>query len=240
MSTNRILLLPVLAVGALALALTGCAVPIPTGPVVSEERTVASDVHAVVLATSGNLEVVIGDETALTISAPERLLDHLTSDSADGVLTLGAVGGPLLNAFNSIRYTLTLPLIDALELEGSGDADIDFAGADDVEISIDGSGDVRAVGIDARAVRVAIAGSGDARVSGTADDGEFAIDGSGDLDASGLRVGDGAAEVSGSGDLSVHAVDTLDASVSGSGEIRYAGSPRLASDVSGSGSISGD
>ena len=240
MSTNRILLLPVLAVGALALALTGCAVPVPSGPVVSEDRLVAADVHAVVLATSGNLEVVIGDETTLTITAPERLLDHLTSDSADGVLTLGTVGGPILNAFDSIRYTLTLPLIDALQLEGSGDAEVDFDGAENVEISIDGSGDVRAAGIDAHAVRVAISGSGDAKVSGAADDGEFAIDGSGDLDASDLRVGTGAADVSGSGDLSVHAVDTLDASISGSGEIRYAGTPRLASDISGSGSIASD
>jgi len=238
MSTNRILLLPVLAVGALALALTGCAVPVPFGPVVSEERSVASDVHAVVLATSGNLEVVIGDETTLTVTAPESLLDHLTSDSAGGVLTLGSIGGPLLNAFDSIRYTLTLPLVDALALEGSGDADVDFDGAETVEISIDGSGDVRADGVDARTVRVAISGSGDAKISGAADDGEFAVDGSGDLDASGLRVGSGAADVSGSGDVSVHAVDSLDATVSGSGGIRYAGSPRLESDISGSGSIS--
>jgi hypothetical protein len=240
MSTNRILLLPVLAVGALALALTGCAVPVPSGPVESAGRLVAADVHAVVLSTSGNLEVVVGDEPSLTVTAPERLLDNLTSDSAGGVLTLGSVGGPLLNAFDSIRYTLTLPLIDALALEGSGDADVDFDGATDVEISIDGAGDVRAAGIDARAVRVAISGSGDATVSGSAEDGAFAIDGSGDLDASGLRVEDGSADISGSGDLSVHAVDTLDANISGSGEVRYAGSPRLASDISGSGSVSAD
>jgi hypothetical protein len=233
MSTNRILLPSVLALGAVALVLTGCAVPVPPGPVVTEDRIVASDVHAVVLATSGNLKVVIGDETALTISAPEPILDH-------GVLTLGSVGGPLLNAFDSIRYTLTLPLIDALELVGSGDVDVDFAGAENVEIEIDGSGDIQAVGIDARGVRVDISGSGDATVSGAADDGEFTIVGSGDLDASELRVGAGAAEVSGSGDLSVHAVDSLDASISGSGEIRYEGSPRLSSDISGSGNISGD
>src|SRR4051794_557733 len=165
MSTNRILLLPVLAVGALALALTGCAVPIPSGPVTSEDRSVPADVHPVVLATSGNLTVVVGDETALTVTAPQSLLAHLTSDSAGGVLTLGSTGGPLLNAFDSIRYTLTLPLIDALELEGSGDADVDFGGAETVEISLDGSGDVRAVGIDARSVRVVISGSGDARIN---------------------------------------------------------------------------
>ena len=240
MSTNRILLLPVLAVGALALALTGCALPIPTGPLATEDRPVASDVHAVVLATSGRLEVRIGDESSLTVSAPERIIDRLTSEASDGTLTLGSTGGGLLNAFDSIRYTLTLPLIDALQLVGSGDADVDFEGADQVDIQVDGSGDVRAAGIDAREVRIAISGSGDATVSGAADDGEFTVVGSGDLDASALRVGAGEADVSGSGDLSVHAVDSLDASVSGSGEIRYAGTPRLASDVSGSGSISND
>jgi hypothetical protein len=238
MSTNRILVLPVLAVGALALALTGCAVPVTAGPIVTEDRVVAADIHAVVLASSGNLEVVLGDEPALTVSAPAGFLPHLTSESADGVLTLGTVGGPLLNAFDSIRYTLTLPLIDALELVGSGDADVDFGGAESVEVQVDGSGDVRAVGIDAEAVRVGISGSGDAEVSGAADDGEFAIGGSGDLDASGLLVSTGSATVSGSGELSVHAVDSLDASIAGSGDISYAGSPRLSSDVSGSGSVS--
>lgn len=240
MSTQRILLLPVLALAAVAFALTGCAVPLPSEPVHREDRVVSADVHAVVLETSGRLEVRVGDEPALTISAPERLLDRLTSDSARGVLTLGTTGDPVLFAFDSIRYTLTLPLIDALQLVGSGDADVDFAGAENVDIRIDGSGDVRAIGIDAQAVRVALSGSGDATVSGTADDGEFAIDGSGDLDASELRVSTGGAEISGSGDVSVHAVDRLDARVSGSGEIRYSGSPRLASDISGSGSISGN
>ena len=82
MSTNRILLPSVLALGAVVLVLTGCAVPVPPGPVVTEDRTVASDVHAVVLATSGNLDVVVGDETTLTISAPQPILDRLTADSA--------------------------------------------------------------------------------------------------------------------------------------------------------------
>jgi hypothetical protein len=239
MSTNRILVLPVLAVGALALALAGCAVPAPSGILVSEDRIVAADVHAVVLATSGNLEVVIGDEPALTVTAPQRLIDRLTSDSSDGVLTFGSIGGSVVNAFDSIQYTLTLPLVDALEIVGSGDAEVDFSGAEDVDIQVDGSGDLRAVGIDAGAVHVTISGSGDARISGAADEGEFTVIGSGDLDASELRVDAGAAEVSGSGNLSVHAVDRLDATVSGSGEIRYAGTPRLARDISGSGDISG-
>jgi hypothetical protein len=239
MSTTQRIILPVLAVGAAALVLAGCAAPVPPGPVQTEERVVGADVHAVKLETSGRLDVVIGDETSLTVSAPAALLNRLTSDSAGGVLTLGSTGPFLFNAFDTIRYTLTLPLIDALELVGSGDADVDFTGADTVEIAVIGSGDVRAVGIDARAVRVALSGSGDATVTGEADDGEFTLDGSGDLDASGLRVSSGAAEVSGSGDVAVNATERLDARVSGSGDVTYTGSPRLASDVSGSGTISG-
>jgi hypothetical protein len=230
---------PVLALGALALVLTGCAVPVPHEPVTSDDRVVTSDIHAVVLDTSGTLDVVIGDEPALTVTAPARLLDRLTSDSADGVLTLSSIGGTWLNAFDRIRYTLTLPEVDAIQLLGSGDASVDFTGAQHVEIELDGSGDIRATGIDADAVRISLSGSGDATVSGVAGEGDFALDGSGDLDASGLRVSSGAAQLSGSGDLSVHAVDSLDARVAGSGEIVYTGSPRLASDVSGSGSISG-
>ena len=239
MSTNRILL-PVLALGAVAVALAGCAAPVSSGPVRSEERTVAADVHEVVLATSGNLDVVIGDEPSLTVSAPAGLLPRLTSDSSGGVLTLGSRGGPVLFGFGKVTYTLTLPLIDALELVGSGDATADFAGAADVDIRIDGSGDVRAVGIDADEVRVALSGSGDASLAGAARSGDFAIDGSGDINAANLELSSGDAQVSGSGDLRINAADRLDASVSGSGDIRYSGSPRLASDVSGSGEITGN
>ena len=237
MSTNRILV-PVVALSALALVLAGCAVPVPSGPLQTDDRVVAADVHAVSLETSGRLDVVIGDQPGLTISAPARLIDRLTSESVDGVLTLGSTGGPFFNAFDSIRYTLTLPAVDALHILGSGDSDIDFAGADQVEIRIDGSGDVRAVGIDAGDVNIAIAGSGDVSASGAADHGEFTVDGSGDLDASELKVSTGTVDISGSGDVSVDATNRLDAQVSGSGEVDYRGSPQLVSDVSGSGSVS--
>lgn len=67
-----------LAVAASVLALSGCSLMIPVGPLTAEERDI-SDVSRVVLDTSGDLVVSEG-EPALTVHAPEGMIGRLTSD----------------------------------------------------------------------------------------------------------------------------------------------------------------
>jgi hypothetical protein len=239
--TKRIVL-PVLIAPALVLALAGCVPvfgPVALGPRVTDDRDIES-VESVLVRTDGNLSVSVGDTPSLEITAPQNVLDRLTSEIVDGVLVLDIKGphfGPLYSDGYGITYELTVPRLSELAIEGSSDVQADFSGADDVRIIIDGSGDVTGTGVEADRVTSSIAGSGDIDLTGTADEQSLEIDGSGDFGGQDLISRDATVEIAGSGDVEVHATGTLRADISGSGEIRYTGGATVSSEVSGSGSV---
>jgi hypothetical protein len=197
-----------------AAALTGCVRA--AGPMTSETREI-SDVTAVVLTTSGDVEITEG-EPSLTIHAPEGVLDRLTSDVNGGVLELGRRGGPM-PFVGEIRYELTVPSLDTIEIDGSGD----------VTSSVVGD-----------TLTIAISGSGDVTVSGTADSLAIEIDGSGEVDADDLEVTDATVEISGSGDAELHVTGSLRVDISGSGSVSHRGGAEVDADISGSGDVTED
>lgn len=233
MKTSRTLAISAVALLAAA-ALTGCVRFLPPGPVVTESPEIG-DVHAVVLDTSGELNISEG-EPSLTIHAPQAVLDLLTTRVHDGVLELGRQPGPGFIGASNIRYELTVPSLDSIVVDGSGDVESAVAGGD-LRIEVNGSGTVDIEGLDADAVSVEISGSGDVDLDGTAASLEVVIDGSGTVDADDLEVVDAVVEISGSGDVGIHATGTLRAEVSGSGTVTHRGGARVDADVSGSGEV---
>jgi hypothetical protein len=175
------------------------------------------EVTAVVLDTGGDLVIVEG-EPGLTIHAPAGVLDRLTSTIDDGVLELGQRGGPFFFG-GDVRYELSVPDLESIEVNGSGDVEATASGG---------------------AVRISINGSGDVEITGTADSLDVEIDGSGEVDADDLPVGDAVVGISGSGDVRVYATGTLDVDISGSGTVTHRGGATVTSDISGSGSVDAD
>ena len=227
-------LIPLIALPAVALvALSGCAFA-PRGPVVSEDRDIDA-ATSVVLDTSGDLTISEG-EPALIIHAPAAVLDRLTSSVKNGVLELAATPGTPGILLGRISYELTLPSLEGLEVNGSGDIDSDVPG-DNLRIEINGSGDLDIDDIDASSVVVDISGSGDVELSGRADEFRLSIDGSADVRADELDTDAVSVDLDGSGDIEVAASRTLDVSISGSGSVRYAGSPDVTQEISGSGEV---
>lgn len=239
MTKNTALLVPVLAVGTLALA--GCA-PVfgapffggASGPALTDDRDIDA-VESVDIRTDGDLTVTLGDTPSLRIIAPQSTLDRLTSDIVDGVLVLDAKGPGF--TFGEVRYELTVPRLSDVTVEGSSDVTADFTGADEVRIVIDGSGDVTGTGVDADTVISSISGSGDIELTGRTETQSLEIDGSGDYAGSGLESRDATVDISGSGDVEVTATGTLDADISGSGSVRHRGGASVTGNVSGSGAI---
>jgi hypothetical protein len=239
--TKRILL-PVLVFSATVVTLAGCS-PVFAGPVsgprVDEDREITA-VESVVIKTDGDLTVTVGDTPSLRITAPQSVIDRLTSDVVDGVLVLG-VDRPTFGFGNGkVTYELTVPRLSELAIEGSSDVIADFGGADEVTITIDGSGDVDGTGIDADSVTSSISGSGDIDLIGSADELAVEIDGSGDFAGDELVTRTATVEIAGSGDVEVNATETLDVDLSGSGEVRYTGGAVVRTDVSGSGTVRED
>jgi hypothetical protein len=236
MTSRARILAPSLALAAgTVLVLAGCAPVLGLGgPRVSDDRRIEV-VESVVVATSGDLRVTVGETPSLRITAPAAVIDRLTSDIVDGELVLG-VRGPWFGAAE-IDYELVLPVLTGVLVAGSSDVEADFTGADRVRIAIEGSGDIEAAGIAAAEVVSSIEGSGDITLTGTAEEQRIEIDGSGNVDAEDLVSRVSRVDISGSGDVEVHATVSLDAAISGSGWIRYSGDPRVVSDVSGSGTV---
>lgn len=205
-----------IAAALVAVALTGCVRPL--GPMTSDSRDIGDDVTAVVLDTSGDLEISEG-EPSLTIHAPAGILDRLTSEVSGGVLELGRRGGPLPFLSGTIRYELTVPSLDAIEIDGSGDVTWAATGG---------------------ALTIAISGSGDVTVSGSADSLDLEIDGSGDVDADDLQVRDATVEINGSGDVDLFVTGTLQVEISGSGTVSHRGGAEVDAEISGSGDVEQD
>jgi hypothetical protein len=228
-------IIPIVSVSAIALvALTGCVAGPAAGPMVSEERELTA-VTALVLDTDGDVTIIEG-EPGLVIHARASALDQLTSDVRDGALVLGRKPGTLPFGWGEVRYELTLPSLDRVEINGSGDVSSVVSGGN-LSVRISGSGDVEFEGIDAALVEIAIDGSGDVSLGGTTLEQRIEIDGSGDIDNADLRSERATVAINGSSEVSVHVTGELDIEVSGSGLVRYSGSPDVRSDVSGSGEI---
>ncbi|GAA1952484.1 head GIN domain-containing protein [Microbacterium deminutum] len=217
-----------------ALLLAGCMPIVDPGPMTSETRDIA-EVSTVVLDSSGDISITEG-APSLVIRASKGALPRLTSDVSGDKLVLGTTPGTGLG-LGKVHYELTLPHLETIELNGSGDVDASVSAAGTVRLELGGSGDVGWTGLDADRVEIGLSGSGNVQLKGAAKELAVELDGSGDVDASHLEAQTAKISVAGSGNVDVSARDTLQADISGSGRVTYSGDPAVSSDVSGSGEV---
>ena len=230
-----------IATGGLALALGACTVDIGTwtsddlgGPQTSEDRPIAG-VVAVDLTTSGDLTVTLGSAPALTVTAPEDALPHLTSEVRDGVLELGIDRSGGIRG--SITYELVVTDLSAVTVAGSGNVRADAAAGDRLDVAVSGSGELRIDAVDVTDLTVTVSGSGDVTLAGEAGHQAVVVAGSGTYRGDDLTSATTDVEVAGSGDAVLTVTDTLTAAVAGSGSVRHGGGAHVVSQVSGSGSV---
>ncbi len=79
----------------------------------------------------------------------------------------------------TVRYTLTAPVIDEIELLGSSTISADAMVGPASALKIAGSGTVRLRGVEAGRLYLSITGSGDIELAGRAESQEISISGSG-------------------------------------------------------------
>jgi len=163
------------------------------------------------------IEVKTGPQSDLVVTGDDNLINLIEfSNSGD---TLVVKSSEQWSENLPLKVTVTVPDLQGVSLNGSGDVTADGLKGDEIAFSIGGSGHLKATGV-AKTV-------------------DASIDGSGHIDLAGLAAPKAKASISGSGAIDVNATDSLDASISGSGTVRYKGSPKnLAKSISGSGEIS--
>lgn len=203
-----------------------------------EDRFV-TEFYGVENQTSFEVEIVSDSNYAVTVYADENLLDEINTRVRSGNLIIDTESERCLSSENKILVEVHMPVIDHVELTGSGNIDVyDFL-CNRLTVRNSGSGHIDMTDIVSTSeVEITLTGSGDINIWGKALSGEFVLSGSGDLYAQDFRMDRCTAINSGSGDIYCFASDYLNAKVSGSGDIFYSGDPDEIIQVDdGSGSI---
>jgi hypothetical protein len=177
-----------------------------------------------------------GAEKAV-VHADDNITSLVDVHVEQGQLRIEAKKNASFRTRSKIFVSVEFKQIEGLQLNGSGDVDIDEVKAGIFEGSIHGSGNVVIGKIDADTVAISIAGSGDFNARGRAAKAGFVIEGSGDVRAEELQAKAVAVRISGSGDAMVCATDSLQVRIAGSGDVRYCGSPRVEKKIAGSGEV---
>lgn len=204
-----------------------------SGRMVTENRAIGNFER---LSIDGPIDVVIrqGSARSLQLNAEDNIMELVRADAKGGKLSLGTKGS--FRTRKGISVVLTIPTLDAVSINASGNVRFDGWDADAIELVIGGSGDIE-LGGSVDNVRALISGSGDidlAPVRLSYVDAE--IDGSGEIRMGSLRKLD--ARINGSGSIEAGIVGELDAILNGSGEILYRSADRiLRQERNGSGRI---
>ena len=190
---------------------------------VSEERHRFAGLTGVELATRGELEIRLGDDEGLQVTADDNLHEHLALTTAGGTLRIDTRPGVNLRPSRPIRYTLTAREIDFIELSSSGNARATVLRTDRLELRLNSSGDLSVGSIQAGSVDISVNSSGDLSVDGVqADAVDVRMRSSGDVEMHDLRAASLTVGISSSGDVRIRDgdVDNLDVALNSSGDYR--------------------
>jgi len=225
--------------------------------VATERRALDKAVAKVDLSGPVNLTLRQGAASSIEVRGEQRLLANIDT-SVDGDMLHIGPRGILLRHRTPIEVIVTLPQLESLSVNGSGEHTVSGFAGEHLDVALDGSGSMRFNGR-YRAITAAVHGSGDLELTGGTSDAvnaevagsgrltlvgasralSAALRGSGDLDARHLRADDVDYLQQGSGDGAVYARKRLHAELVGSGEVRVYGNPDERSvKREGSGSVS--
>ena len=171
--------------------------PVQGSGVAKTEPRDVGEFDKVHLNGSPNVNIVIGDQRSVTVTADDNLLPVIDTVVEDGTLVIG--GNQSYRTRLGVTVEITVPSLDA--------------------VAVHGSGDVKAKGLDAEKFKAEIQGSGDISVAGRAEELEVEIQGSGDVKLDELAAKRAAVEVLGSGDSTINVSDELTVHVAGSGDV---------------------
>ncbi len=227
-------------IAAVGLLVTSChdLIDGTAGAVISETRQEPA-FHSINM--EGNIDVFVSYDTISTIrvEAGENLIDYIETAVIGNELLVYEAPNNIVNA-KPIRVYVTMDSLFNVNLEGSGDLDVNDMNSDYLNVHSIGSGDVN-FEIDAVNINYNCKGSGDARFVGNVVDLNVLIEGSGDFRAKHLYASDVNVEIEGSGDAIVNASSSLIVDISGSGDVTYYGNPTtVSSNITGSGNIYGN
>jgi len=148
-----------------------------------------------------DLIITQGDEYGITVIAPEKYMNKITTEVKANTLVIDLHG----NVYSTEEFVIhiTAVSLNEITLEGSGDAEIEgIFHAETLFIELQGSGDFEG-DLNVKDLEVTLHGSGDAEISGVNNSLEVVQHGSGDFEGDNLHLGKAYFSIQGSGDAEV-------------------------------------
>jgi len=210
-----------------------------SGNVVTDERRV-SGVTGVVLTTSGDLSIELGDSEGLRVEAEDNLQEYYETVMRGNVLYIQVRQNTGISATRPVRYYLTVKGLSSLATTSSGNISAPALEATDLNVTISSSGDVTLAGLQAETLAIKISSSGNLSIAaGEAKDVVAVLSSSGDYDGGNVRSQTADVKISSSGNATLWVTDKLVAGLSSSGNVEYYGDPRVTANTSSSGRVVG-
>ncbi|GAB3278591.1 GIN domain-containing protein [Parahaliea aestuarii] len=188
-------------------------------------RVEGLDFDAVMVYGDVEVEISQGDTVELLLRGDREELD-LQPFLVDGTtLLLGGSRESRRADFDGVKFRLTTPTLEHLEVKGSGDVYVQPFTSDSLFVSAAGTGNVRLFEVESGSTTLQLSGSGRIQLARlTSRELKVALSGSGDIqlgevDARGVEV-----SVRGSGDISLESArraDNLELSIVGSGDVDF-------------------
>jgi hypothetical protein len=217
-------------------SISGCSVFCTegTGSIETETRNL-EDFKSIILNLSADVTVVKGQPAKVEIQTYRNLLEKIETKTSRGKLKLSSDG--CVSAGEKIKIKITLPELEGLEINGSGNITVpDTFTVDELSLEIDGSGDITANLVAAK-VESEIHGSGNITLTGSSNVNNVDVSGSGNFKGENFPCNESSIDVKGSGDVYVYVIKNLEVDVNGSGMVHYKGKPKVQSEVKGSGKV---
>jgi len=186
----------------------------------------------------GQLTVEQGEEELLVIEADDNFMPYITTNTTGDRLVIGMEKGVSINSPVTLRFTLMVKDLSALDTSGLGDIKIDGLSTDELAIGISGGGNLDLKGLDTERLTVSLSGLGNVFISGNCRAQKLEISGGGNYDAGDLKSDETQVVISGLGGATVWATESLDVTISGGGDVNYYGNPQVRKDISGLGRVS--
>jgi len=205
----------------------------------------------------GTFNVYIISDTSffIEIEAESNLIPHIRTTVHGNVLEVST--NETLDNNYAMNLFVHTPVLEGVELSGSGLVDVGYFESATFGATLSGSGtilgDVKAVNfnsnlsgsgeidfiINSTNTHASISGSGNIVLAGSCYKGNYNISGSGNIEAYALPIHECDAKISGSGNIFTEVSDVLDVTISGSGNLYYRGTPIVVTNITGSGQVIG-
>ena len=192
------------------------------------------------LASSGSADVSVatGARASVHATGEAAALDRLDIHVEGDTLRIGTKRESMWSGWRDhgrVHIAVTVPMLRAVDLAGSGGVTVDRVKVRDFDGSIGGSGRLTVAALDTDTAAFNVAGSGDMTVAGRCGSAKASIAGSGDLKLAGLKCATFSGNIAGSGRIDAFATQTANLSIMGSGDITLTGGARCTVSSAGSG-----